>query len=239
LFSTRTLISQQILENRLKKHTFALLLLCAVAAEIHARACSAQGIQTVRGWFKEPVSVSAGGTLALFNSDEQGNQLFGIGAFVDLTRPQPMAEAGSPGGGCRAASPRQDLLWQIENTLKHPVKCLEPRIGLEAEARWLPWNGITGETQSNYLAGPRVRFRRVWKVEPYIKIMGGVSRSTFNHGVAAGEFGAVAIGGGVDIPWKHNLTIRALDYEYQFWPLYLGDPLSPHGFSTGIGYRFR
>lgn len=221
----------------MKKQTFAFFLLFAVAAGVNGAVSTAQTTQKIPGWFKAPVSVSAGGALALFNSDEQGNQLFGIGAFADLTRPKPMAE--SRDTGCRAASPRQVLLWQIENTLKHPLKCLEPRLGLEVEARWLLWNGISGETQSNYLAGPRIQFRRVWKVEPYIKIVGGVSRSTFNHGVVAGEFGTVAIGGGVDIPWKHNLTIRALDYEYQFWPLYLGDPLSPHGFSSGVSYRFR
>ena len=64
-------------------------------------------------------------------------------------------------------------------------------------------------------------------------------RVACHHGAGAGDFGALAVGGGVDIPWKHNLTIRAIDYEYQFWPEYLGDPLTPHGFSSGVSYRFR
>ena len=182
----------------MKKQTFAFFFLFVVAAGVNARTSSAQAIL---GWLKGPVSVSAGGMVSLFNSDEQGNQLFGFGTYADLD--------------------------------------LKGRVGFEAIARWLPINGITGETQANYLVGPRIHVRGIWKAHPYVKILGGVSRSTFNHGAASGEFGTVAIGGGVDIPWKHNLTIRALDYEYQFWPEYLGDPLAPHGFSSGVSYHFQ
>lgn len=185
----------------MKKHTFALFLLFAAATGVNARISLAQASQKFLGWFKGPVSVSAGGTLSLFNSDEQDNELFGFGGYADLD--------------------------------------FKRRLGFEAEARWLPLNGISGETQSNYLIGPRIQVRRVWKARPYVKFLGGVSRSTFNHGAGAGDFGTVAVGGGVDIPWKHNLTIRAIDYEYQFWPLYLGDPLTPHGFGSGVSYRFR
>ena len=54
---------------------------------------------------------------------------------------------------------------------------------------------------------------------------------------AHGRFTALAFGGGVDLKLTKRISLRAVDVEYQYWPLWGNSTLSPYGASMGIGYK--
>jgi hypothetical protein len=112
-------------------------------------------------------------------------------------------------------------------------------VQIEGEGRWLRWNQYFGEHEDNYLIGPRVP---VWQVgkhgELYGKALIGYGKMTFPYGYGYGTFTALAFGGSLDFQASEKLTIRAVDFEYQDWPVWLNNSsLQPYGVSVGIGYR--
>ena len=112
-------------------------------------------------------------------------------------------------------------------------------VQLEGEARWLRWNEYFGEHEDNYLIGPRVP---IWhfgsKTEIFGKALIGYGKMTFPYGYGYGTFTALAFGGSLDYHATRKLTIRALDVEYQDWPVWLNNSsLQPYGVSVGVGYR--
>jgi hypothetical protein len=132
---------------------------------------------------------------------------------------------------------------------------LHPKWGAEGEARWLPWNGIGGETESSYLIGPRYRLVRFGKADLWGKMMfGGGSVITPNYsevGGTKGSFFVYAPGLTLDYRLTSRLSFRA-DYEYQIWPSFAGPSttsggttvehnhgLTPNGVSVGVTWRFR
>jgi hypothetical protein len=110
-------------------------------------------------------------------------------------------------------------------------------IGVEAEGRWQRLREFQGISQDNDLIGPRVRLRHVWRATPYVKVLGGFSNMNFGIYNATGRFTTIAFGGGVDIRLTRRWTVRPIDVEYQWWPDFLGDSLTPRGASAGISYR--
>ena len=85
--------------------------------------------------------------------------------------------------------------------------------------------------------------RRYGKLVPYVKFLMGAGELEFNSNLK---------GTAATSPWRRaaaldyqltpRITLRAIDYEYQFWPSALGGGLpshglSPNGFSFGVGYR--
>jgi hypothetical protein len=110
-------------------------------------------------------------------------------------------------------------------------------LGVEAEGRWQRFHEYEGISQDNYLIGPRYRFRRFWVAQPYAKALGGFSNMNFENGLGTGRFTTLAFGGGVDLKVNRRWSVRALDVEYQYWPSFLGESLSPYGVSAGVSYR--
>ncbi len=115
------------------------------------------------------------------------------------------------------------------------------RIGVEGEARWLRFNQQLGSYEDNYLAGPRYS-RRYGKFVPYVKFLMGAGELEFPSNFGHGGYFALAPGGGLDYRLTRHVTLRVVDYEYQFWPSALGgglpsNGLTPNGFSFGAGYR--
>jgi opacity protein-like surface antigen len=115
------------------------------------------------------------------------------------------------------------------------------RLGVEGEARWLRFNQQEGSYEDNYLVGPRLS-RRYGKLVPYAKFLMGAGELEFNSNLGHGGYFALVPGGGLDYRLTHRITLRAIDYEYQFWPSALGGGLpshglNPNGFSFGVGYR--
>jgi hypothetical protein len=109
---------------------------------------------------------------------------------------------------------------------------------VEAEGRWMRWNGYYGETQDNYLIGPRVpvyRFGR--RNQIYGKALVGLAKQNFAFG-GYGSFTAFAFGGSYDYKLTRKLTLRPVDFEYQYWPVWLPHKsLQPYGVSIGASYR--
>lgn len=122
-------------------------------------------------------------------------------------------------------------------------------IQLEAEGRWLRFNDYYGETQSNYLIGPRVPIKQFGKFQSYGKVLVGLSKMQFPRGdyYDNGSFTTLAFGGTLDYRLNKRWSLRAIDFEYQDWPHFIpkepgvvGSPtnsLQPYGVSVGVGYR--
>jgi opacity protein-like surface antigen len=112
-------------------------------------------------------------------------------------------------------------------------------LGAEAEARWLRLNTFVNINEDNYVVGPRVpihEFKRLGAT-PYGKALFGVGRMNFEYGEAHGRVADIALGGGVDLKVSKRWSVRACDFEYQFWPNWINGTLKPYGVSAGIGYR--
>jgi hypothetical protein len=122
-------------------------------------------------------------------------------------------------------------------------------VQLEAEGRWLRFNGYYGESQDNYLIGPRVPIKRFGKFQSYGKVLIGLGKMEFPQGdyYSHGNFTALALGGTLEYRLNRRWSIRAVDFEYQDWPNFIpkepgvaGSPirsLQPYGVSVGFGYR--
>ncbi len=111
-------------------------------------------------------------------------------------------------------------------------------IQIEGEARWLRFNQYAGEHEDNYLIGPKVPIHQFGRANVYGKVMIGLGKMTFPNNYGYGTFTALAYGGGVDYKLTRKLSLRAIDFEYQQWPVWLNNSaLNPYGFSAGVGYR--
>ena len=118
---------------------------------------------------------------------------------------------------------------------------------VEAEGRWLRFNQFNNIYQDNYLIGPRVPVFRFWdrtkygesyRATAYVKALGGFSEMNFDSLPGDhGRFTDLAFGGGLDVKLTKRISLRAVDFEYQYWPLWGNSSLSPYGASMGIGYR--
>jgi len=112
-------------------------------------------------------------------------------------------------------------------------------ISIEAEMRWLREHSYVDITQDTYLFGPRVpihEFKRLGAV-PYGKALVGLGKMNFEYKEAYGRFTDVAVGGGVDLNLSKHWSVRAIDFEYQFWPNWINGTLKPYGASAGVAYR--
>lgn len=130
------------------------------------------------------------------------------------------------------------------------------RWGAEGEARWLHWHGYQGQTQADYLIGPRYRFFQSHRLNGWAKLeLGGAWFTSPGYpntpGSLKGSYFVYAPGGTLDYQLSPRFSIRG-DYEFQKWPSFAGPPtvsdtgaviqhnhgLSPNGFSVGVAYRF-
>lgn len=110
-------------------------------------------------------------------------------------------------------------------------------VQLEAEGRWSRFNQYQGIHQDNYLVGPRIPIRRIWKGNLYAKALAGYSQMSFDPQNDHGRFTDFAFGGGMDVKLSKHIYWRAMDAEYQYYPTWGNTTLSPYGVSMGIGYK--
>ena len=175
-----------------------------------AVAASAQVVPSATG---RMVSITAGGIASAFQPDFQGNW----GSFNPIAQagPNPLLGAGA----------------YVDVRLKRWVQ-------FEAEARWMRWNQYQGISQDNYLIGPRLPVYHFWKSTVYGKALAGYSRMNFDYGTGDyGNFTTIAFGGGMDVKMTKRISIRAMDFEYQYYPYWGNTTLSPYGVSVGVGYK--
>jgi hypothetical protein len=98
--------------------------------------------------------------------------------------------------------------------------------------------------ENSYLVGPRYTFH-FRRFHPYAKGLLGFGRFVTDYDPGSHRpnvsytYKIYAFGGGVDIPISKHVNIRAIDFEYQKWPGFEPNGLSPLVFSFGAAYRFR
>lgn len=113
-------------------------------------------------------------------------------------------------------------------------------VGLEGEARWLPWRGLSGIKEANLLVGPRYQAYAGNRISLNVKFLAGAA--IFSNDKLPSWQGWSAFVPGVTFGYRMSprLIVRA-DYEYQRWPGFVGPRgqhgLTPNGFSLGVSYR--
>ena len=66
---------------------------------------------------------------------------------------------------------------------------------------------------------------------------GGWNTTTGYPLAQASNYPLFGVGAYVDVKLTKRISLRAVDFEYQYWPLWGNSSLSPYGASMGIGYR--
>jgi opacity protein-like surface antigen len=121
---------------------------------------------------------------------------------------------------------------------------------IEAEGRDVLWNpGDKGKTFSQRTGGGGVLYEmhrfRDFKLYAkglvsygFIDFGGCLVSCNTTHPYTNDSRVTYAPGGGMEYRIHRNIWARA-DYEYQFWPHFLGKTLDPQGFTFGAMYDFR
>ena len=123
------------------------------------------------------------------------------------------------------------------------VDChLTSHIGVEVEERFLRFNGFHGETEDNYLAGPRYMARDFGKFQPFAQFLVGEGEIRYPYPIGSGEYFAISPGAGANYRLANRWVLRA-EYEDQIWhgsPNIVNVPahrITPQGFHVGVAYR--
>jgi len=120
---------------------------------------------------------------------------------------------------------------------------IRAHLGIEADIHML--NIITPNdfVESSYLGGVRYVWHR-GRLDPYVKVLGGIGQTyiqppydTHAPGVP-GTYMVIAGAGGLDLRLPHHINVRAIDFEYQMWPNFPPNGLSPTLITCGVAYRF-
>jgi hypothetical protein len=114
--------------------------------------------------------------------------------------------------------------------------------GAEAEARFLRFKSFYGESEDNYLGGPRYLARNFGKLQPFAQGLFGLGKIQYPFQIGNGTYIAIAPGGGVSYRVAKRWSLRG-EYEYQLWlksPNIPNEPehrLTPNGFHIGLSYK--
>jgi hypothetical protein len=101
-----------------------------------------------------------------------------------------------------------------------------------------------GSNMYTYVFGPRYSFRKVRHFTPFAHVLlGGGHLTASSSGVSAGESGfAMAVGGGMDIPFRRSFAIRIIQAEYLLtrFDRVTGSSATQNDvrISTGLVFRF-
>lgn len=115
-------------------------------------------------------------------------------------------------------------------------------LGLEMHARILNMNSWYGETEQQYLIGPRYTFLRRDRLRPFAYFQVGLVRINYPFNMGTGNSFAMAPGGGLEYRLARKWSVRAA-YELQTLansPNFTNEPkfgIKPSGFTMGLSYR--
>ncbi|WP_420239529.1 outer membrane beta-barrel protein [Telmatobacter bradus] len=113
---------------------------------------------------------------------------------------------------------------------------------VEAHMRMLNQGSWYGETQQDWLIGPRYTFLRGEKLRPYAYFLVGMVHMQYPFEMGASNSFTMAPGGGVEYRLSRNLSVRG-GYEFQSLATssnFSNEPgysLKPNGFTMGVAYR--
>ncbi len=96
--------------------------------------------------------------------------------------------------------------------------------------------------ENSYLLGPRFVMNR-GRFHPYAKALAGIGVFTFqpvyvNSSTSSSSHKMYALGGGLDVSVKRHWNVRAIDFEYQRWPGFDANGITPFGITVGAAYVF-
>ena len=97
-------------------------------------------------------------------------------------------------------------------------------------------------SENSYLLGPRYKWHYK-RFEPYAKVLVGIGRFGFQTGsfpvASSFTYFQFAPGGGLDIRATRHINVRAFDVEFQKWPGFNPNGLSPIAYTVGVAYTLR
>jgi hypothetical protein len=179
--------------------------------------------------------------------------LFACAALRVLAQTVPAATENNPqlaiGGGLSSINPDWGhgrmlgvAVW-VDYTPTHMPAILHG-LGLEAEARDLTFgraSTVPSHMREQTIGGGLIyTWRHYRNFHPYGKFLesfGGVTWNVapvpYRHDTRT----VTSAGGGFEVHAYRQIWLRA-DYEYQFWPDFLGKTLDPAGFTLGATYQF-
>jgi hypothetical protein len=115
--------------------------------------------------------------------------------------------------------------------------------GIEGDIHRISVITPTDIGEDSYLLGPRYVFP-VGRFRPYAKGLLGFSRfktdydPLSNRPNYANTYKIYSLGGGLDYTLTRHLNIRAVDFEYQKWPGFRTNGLTPYVVTFGAAYSF-
>jgi opacity protein-like surface antigen len=113
---------------------------------------------------------------------------------------------------------------------------------LDAHARFLTMKSWNGETEQDWLIGPRYSFLRGAKLRPYGSLLIGAVKMHYPFQIGDGTNFALAPGGGLEYRRGERWSLRA-GYEYQTLldsPRFTNEThygIKPNGFTAGVAYK--
>jgi opacity protein-like surface antigen len=172
------------------------------------------------------------------------------GLFTNSAHAQVVESADGPGralwvGGeysnIHAGFPYQSSqrLWGIGAFVDYH---LNSYLDVEAESRFLRFNSLYGESEDNYLAGPRYLVERFGRFQPFAQCLIGIGKMQYPFNIGSGQYLAVAPGGGMNYRISRRWTLRG-EYEYQLWPgspNFTNEPaheITTNGIHVGLAFR--
>jgi hypothetical protein len=113
-------------------------------------------------------------------------------------------------------------------------------LGIEGDVHRINVITPTDIGENSYLLGPRyvLHFGRL---HPYVKGLLGLGFFQTDYDIKPNtnfSYKIYAFGGGLDYNARRRLNIRVVDFEYQRWPGFNAEGLSPYIFTFGAAYRF-
>jgi hypothetical protein len=92
--------------------------------------------------------------------------------------------------------------------------------------------------EDSYMVGPRFVYHR-HKITGYAKFIFGRATITNQDYNLSSSYNAYAFGGGLEYKIARRINIRAIDFEYQQWPNFEPNTLSPMAITVGASYIIR
>ncbi len=115
--------------------------------------------------------------------------------------------------------------------------------GIEGDIHRISVITPTDIGEDSYLLGPRYVFH-YGRFRPYAKGLLGLGRFKTDYDPRslrpnyANTYKMYALGGGADMRASRHWNIRLVDFEYQGWPGYGKNGLTPYVFTFGAAYTF-
>lgn len=137
---------------------------------------------------------------------------------------------------------RPDYSTPIKGISGYGVFDFSRHIGIEGDIHMVSIWTPSDIAENTYLVGPRVKFE-FGRFTPYAKALGGFGQFKFQYPsrwpkAATYTYGVYSFGGGVDFHYKRHLNIRPFDIEFQRWPGFKPDGLTPIVMTFGAAYAF-